>query len=218
MRNTVKTILVTVGTTLVVIAIAGLAFWYFSPMRDLTAADWRPGMWHLFQARDTDLERFGPMGRGMMGEMHAMADVRSEYEFLVNMIPHHEEAVETATILRDRTDREEMRVFANSIIEVQTREIEQMEAWLARWYPERPTRAEYEPMMGDYRRQSGDDLDAAFLRDMIPHHMAAVMMSQQVIAAGLAEHEEVKELAATIRDAQMREIHQMRLWLGEWNL
>ena len=218
MNSTVKTILIAVGTTIVVVAIVGLAFWYFSPMRDLVTGDSRPGMWHPFGTRQAHSGRFGRMGRGMMGGMHGIADVRSEYDYLVNMISHHEEAVETATILRDRTDRDEMREFAQSIIETQTREIEQMEAWLERWYPERSARAEYDPMMRDYRRLGGDSLDAAFLQDMIPHHMAAVMMSQQLIAAGLAEHEAVEELAASIRDGQMREIHQMRYWLQEWDL
>ena len=214
MNSTTKTILISGATALVVLVIAAAVFWWFSPMRGMGAFAAGPG------------DGFGPgfgarmpgrfMGRGMMREMHAMADVENEYEFLANMIPHHEEAVEKATTLRDRTDREFMREFAAGIIEVQTREIEQMDAWIDRWYPDRPDRAEYEPMMGDYRGLRGDRLDVAFLEDMIPHHMAAVMMSQQLIAGDLAEHDGVEELARTIRDAQMREIRDMSRWLEEW--
>ncbi|MFP4068284.1 MAG: DUF305 domain-containing protein [Spirochaetaceae bacterium] len=51
---------------------------------------------------------------------------------------------------------------------------------------------------------------------MIPHHMAAVMMSQQLLAQVRVEHSELETLAASIRDTQMREIRQMSLWLDEW--
>jgi uncharacterized protein (DUF305 family) len=156
------------------------------------------------------------MGRGMMNEMHTMADIDSEYEYMSSMIPHHEEAVANARILQDRTDRAEMREFAQSIIDVQTREIQQMEKWLARWYPDRPARSDYQLMMGDYSGMSGNELDVAFLQDMIPHHMAAVMMSQQLLAGRLAEHDEVAGLARDIRDAQMREIRQMNDWLEDY--
>lgn len=216
MNSSTKTILIAGATALVVLVIAAAVFWWISPMWGVGGRAFGAG------ARSGPDAGFGAgmpgrfMGRGMMREMHAMADVENEYEFLANMIPHHEEAVDSARALRDGTEREVMREFATSIIEVQTREIEQMEAWLERWYPDRPPRAEYEPMMGDYRGLSGDRLDVAFLEDMIPHHMAAVMMSQQLIAGDLAEHDEVEDLAETIRDAQMREIRDMSRWLEEW--
>ncbi|MDF1500348.1 MAG: DUF305 domain-containing protein [Anaerolineales bacterium] len=163
-----------------------------------------------------ELGRFGPTGRGMMNEMGTMADIDSEYEYLSGMIPHHEEAVAKARILREGTDRAEMREFAQSIIDVQTREIQQIEEWLARWYPDQPARADYQPMMGDYSGMSGDELDVAFLEDMIHHHMAAVMMSQQLLVSGLAEHDEVAGLAGDIRDAQLREIRLMSDWLEDY--
>ena len=203
MKQTTKTILISVGAALVVVATVWLALWWLLPMR---------GMFGGLRD-DAGFEDFGPMGRGMISEMHGMVDVDSEYAYMSSMIPHHEEAVENARILHDRTNREEMREFAQSIIEVQTREIEQMEAWLARWYSDRPARADYDPMMRDYGGLHGDELDRAFLQDMIPHHMAAVMMSQEFLTRGLAEHDEVADLARDIRDAQLREIRLMSNWL-----
>jgi uncharacterized protein (DUF305 family) len=46
--------------------------------------------------------------------------------------------------------------------------------------------------------------------------MAAVMMSQQLLALGLADHPEVARLARTIRDQQHREIIRMQRWLHSW--
>ncbi|MFW5736376.1 MAG: DUF305 domain-containing protein [Halanaerobium sp.] len=68
---------------------------------------------------------FAQPGPGMM------ESVDSEYEFLVKMIPHHEEAAANAKILRDNTNREEMREFAKDIIKVQNQEIKEMEKYLA---------------------------------------------------------------------------------------
>lgn len=158
----------------------------------------------------------GAMSFGMMREMHAMADVESEFEYMTRMIPHHQEAVDSARVLRDGTDRPEMRRFAEDIIATQSREIEQMESWLDAWYPDRDRSVEYEPMMRDYQDLSGDELDLAFLQDMIPHHMAAVMMSQQLLFQVSVEHPELEGLADSIRNTQMQEIRRMSLWLEEW--
>ncbi len=70
--------------------------------------------------------------------------------------------------------------------------------------------------MRNLENLEGDALDRVFLEDMIPHHMTAVMMSQQLLARGLAEHEQVTVLARNIRDSQRDEIHMMRRWLTSW--
>lgn len=157
----------------------------------------------------------GMMGPGMMASMNVFVD--SEYEFLVHMIPHHEEAVATATYLKENTEREEIRAFAEGIIKTQSAEIEQMTAWLESWYPDKSHQVDYQPMMRDLSMLKGDLLDQAFMEDMIPHHMAAVMMSQQLINRDLAEHEEVEILARNIRDIQRSEIHLMMQWQASWN-
>jgi len=155
-------------------------------------------------------------GMGSMGNGQMMEPINSEYEFLIKMIPHHEEAVYTAKILKENTNRKEMKDFADKIIETQSREIEQMKIWLDKWYANRENNYEYQAMMDDYEGLKGEQLDQAFLEDMIFHHMSAVMMSQQLIIKGLAEHEEVYELAKNIRNNQRNEIFQMREWLVSW--
>ncbi len=155
------------------------------------------------------------MGHGMMGRGTMMGvAVNSEFDFLVHMIPHHEEAVSTAIIIRDNTEREEMKSFAEDIIRTQSKEIELMKSWLDAWYPDQGHEVEYQPMMRELEDLESDELDRVFLEDMIIHHMEAVMMSQQLIRRGLVEHEEVKALAESIRDTQRNEIHMMRNWLS----
>lgn len=146
--------------------------------------------------------------------MHGAA-VTTEFGYLAEMVAHHEEAVAAATELQ-RSDRPQMRAFGRSIVASQTAQIDRMETWLAEWYPGRSTDVDYQPMMRDLTGLSGDRLDRAFLEDMIPHHMMAVMMSQQLLVRGLADHDGVNALAVSIRDEQHTEIFWMQRRLAAW--
>jgi uncharacterized protein (DUF305 family) len=143
------------------------------------------------------------------------ASATSEFAYLAEMVAHHEEAVAAASEL-ERSDRPQLRAFGRSVVSTQSRQIDQMRAWLEEWYPGRSTDVEYDPMMRDLSGLSGDELDRAFLQDMVGHHMMAVMMSQHLLLRGVAEHAEVADLARTIRDEQHREIFVMQSWLREW--
>ena len=148
------------------------------------------------------------------GGMHGVV-TRTEFAFLARMIAHHQEAVDAAGELT-RSGRSEMRAFGRDIVATQTAQIEQMQAWLADWYPGRSTDVDYQPMMRDLSGLSGDRLDRVFLQDMIGHHMAAVMMSQQLLVRGAAQHDQVSALARTIRDEQHAEIFWMQDRLANW--
>ena len=169
-----------------------------------------------FQNRSGGMMGSEIMGSGMMNSGMMHATIESEHDFLVHMIAHHQEAVASATILKEKTDRNEMKNFADDIIKTQTAEIEQMKIWLEIWYPNQDHQVNYQPMMRDLTGLQGDALDQAFLQDMIFHHMDAVMMSQQLITSGYGDHQEIIPFAETIRDTQRNEIHMMRNWLAEW--
>lgn len=154
------------------------------------------------------------MGGGMMGAMRSM-QVDSEAGYLAQMIPHHEEAIAAAKVLKAGSQREELREFADGIIRTQQAELKGMTQWLKRWHPDTMI-ATYEPMMRtDLDQLKGSQLDDAFLQDMVMHHMMAVRMSQQLLRGDIAEHDEVADLARSIRSGQMTEISQMQEWLAE---
>jgi uncharacterized protein (DUF305 family) len=157
----------------------------------------------------------GMMGGMGMGMMHSMR-VENEADFLTQMIPHHEEAIATAKLLKAGTNRPEIRKFADDIIRVQSAEIQQMQQWLKQWYPNQNTTVTYHPMMRDLTKLKGNDLDRAFLEDMRMHHKGAVMMSHQLLRNNLAKHNEVSKLAEQISISQRQEIHQMQSWLRTW--
>ena len=139
----------------------------------------------------------------------------SEAEYLVEMIPHHEEAVRSATELA-RSPRAAMREFGEDIVRTQSAQIDQMREWLDAWYPDQREDTAYRPMMRDLSRLTGDALDQAFLEDMVGHHMMAVMMSQHLLVDGTSIRAEVDGLARRISDEQRAEIRQMRRWLATW--
>jgi uncharacterized protein (DUF305 family) len=191
------------------LAVVALALGSATTAVALTSGDddaWRPGQ---------HMGRDGPLGpAGFMGHM-SHASVDDEHAFLVEMIAHHEEAIDAAGELA-RSERPEMRAFGTTIIESQSAQVEQMQDWLDEWYADRPDDIDYDPMMRDLSGLSGDELDEAFLSDMIGHHMGAVMMSQQLLVRDLADHASVGRLAVDIRDEQSREIAMMQRWLRDW--
>jgi uncharacterized protein (DUF305 family) len=194
----VKTVVIAC-TTAIVVALAAVVIAIVAT-DDMHGPGWgdRDGAWMM-------------SGRGDARERMRESAPESEVEYLVEMVAHHEDAVVAAGELA-RSDTPALRLFGESVVAVQSAQIDLMEEWLAAWYPDAPD-ASYEPMMRDLSDLEGDELDEAFLRDMIPHHAVAVMMSQQLLVRGLAEHAQVEELARTIRDAQHAEMRTMMQWL-----
>lgn len=171
---------------------------------ELTASDRsvEPGsMMHQPQAGDA---RAGH--RAMMQQML----VTSERAFIEHMIPHHQEAIDTANeVLARGGTTPEIRELMQNIIEAQTAEIESMRAWYESWYgtPYQPM-GTYTPMMRELDGLSGAELDRVFLEDMIMHHMGAIMMARSV--QPYIEHQEIADLTQAIVTTQSAEIVQMR--------
>jgi uncharacterized protein (DUF305 family) len=158
-----------------------------------------------------------PTGGGMMGPYGSIRGVTvdDEADYLTHMVAHHQEAVAAAKQLQ-RSGRAEMRTLGASIVTTQSAEIATMKKWLATWHPGHSPATGYRPMMRDLSKLSGNALDETFLRDMIPHHMMAVMMSQQLLMHGGVQHEQVAAFAANVRDAQHAEMFTMQQYLADW--
>jgi uncharacterized protein (DUF305 family) len=69
-------------------------------------------------------------------------------------------------------------------------------------------------MMSGLQNKTGDDFDKAFLAEMIVHHEGAVDMATAALSD--AKHQEIKDMAKAIIDAQTREIGQMKAWQQAW--
>ena len=153
------------------------------------------------------------------------ADDSAEAGFARDMSVHHAQAVELAELLRDRTQSEEMRTLAADMALTQQGQIGQMQGWLAIWglpntgsepamsWMGEPTSGQMPGMatpeqINELSEASGEDADERFLELMIPHHQAAIPMSEAILER--TDHPEVKTLANAIISSQQAEIQMMQ--------
>lgn len=158
---------------------------------------------HMMSGRSSDEET----GHHMGGTTSTMM-IDDESEFLVDMVAHHLDAIVAARQLA-RSPSPAMRRFGRRIVGDQGVQVRQMRRWLARWYPDAGG-SDYEPMMSDLSGLDGASLDRAFLRQMIDHHLMAVMMSRHLLSMGVVRHQAVAALARVIIRDQTAEIGWMR--------
>jgi uncharacterized protein (DUF305 family) len=165
-------------------------------------------------------------------------NMRTEVDkpFIEMMIPHHQSANEMAQMALSRAKSPEVKKLAQSIIEEQTREIEQMQTWYKQWYgTEVPTtemnmgmdsgmdesmmQAMMQMEMMDREMmealENAQDFDREFLRQMTRHHQTATMMAGMVVNS--AQHREIRNLARNIIESQSAEIAQMQQLLQAMN-
>lgn len=79
----------------------------------------------------------GRMHMGMMGDETDLESLKNasnfDKAFIEEMIPHHQMAIMMAQMLKNTTNRDEMRKLADDIITAQTKEINDMRNWYEAW-------------------------------------------------------------------------------------
>jgi len=177
-------------------------------------------------------------GLGMLlagcGGSHDMADMATpsgtsgasaaDAMFAQMMIPHHEQAVEMATLAETRASNPQIKELAAEIKAAQQPEIDQMTAWLEEWGM--PVMS-MDEAMGDHGGHgmsgmltddqlqqladaSGPEFDRLFAEFMILHHEGAIDMAEDVVDS---KDPRVAALAAAIIKTQAEEIAQMQAFL-----
>jgi uncharacterized protein (DUF305 family) len=172
--------------------------------------DYRPGNYNTPHGmhRMSDGTMMSDTGMGMMN--HEAMMVESEREFITEMIPHHQEAVDTAKeVLSRGATTPELKTLLENVILAQEAEIASMKEWHQAWYgtPYTPS-GKYQNMMRDLSILNGSNLDKAWLEDMINHHMGAIMMAKSVQPH--IEHHEITDLTNDIIRTQSEEINLMQ--------
>lgn len=201
--------------TIVVIAIAGIAVYAFSR----NDVDKNQPSNSQSTAEDVTTEGTNKFA-SLMGEAYDEA-------FIADMLAHHEGALNMSEIAGAATERKEILDLSQSIIQTQAQEIIKMQAFQAEWGYEKTFggHASHSGMANDtagtmmdmgkeLEGLKGVEFDKKFLELMIEHHQQAVDMSKY--ADVNASHQEIKDLAKQIIDAQEAEIAQMQEWQMEW--
>lgn len=134
--------------------------------------------------------------------------ITSEEQFVFEMIPHHQEAVDSANIIFSETDNKELKKLTGNIIIAQTGEIEMLEKWKREWYGRSKYKVDYVKSMPNLEKLSGKEREKAFIEGMIEHHQIAVKMAQQVLE--LNPRKEVADFARNVIRVQTAEIQEMQ--------
>ena len=143
-------------------------------------------------------------------------------DFAMQMIPHHQGAVDAANVEQKYGTDTSVRIFAARVIAEQVPQIDQMNTW-RKAHTLKPTadadaiRKAYvesgitmmNGMMSHGMGHTGN-ADVDFVRMMIPHHQGAVDMGQIELKYG--SDPEMRKLAQDIIKDQLAEIAEMKKW------
>lgn len=146
----------------------------------------------------------------------------ADVQFAQMMVPHHQQAVEMATLAEIRASDPEIKQLAAQIKAAQDPEIKTMTGWLTAWgqstaAPEgghnMPGMTSMPGMMSDddmakLEAAKGTEFDRMFAQMMVAHHNGAIQMAkdEQNNGANL----EARALAATIEKTQMDEVAKLQ--------
>ena len=154
------------------------------------------------------------------GDQEATANFnKTDVSFAQDMIPHHRQATEMASLAADRTDNPEIRDLASKIIAAQQPEIDLMSDWLKSWGKNVPDSTDMSEMhsdmpgmmgsgdMAELEQSSDNQFDQMFLTMMIRHHEGAIEMAKGEVDNGTFK--DAIELARRIQKDQAAEIRTM---------
>ncbi|SSC25968.1 Domain of unknown function DUF305, partial [Klenkia terrae] len=143
----------------------------------------------------------------------------ADVEFAQGMIPHHEQAVEMADLVADRSTDPDVADLAARIQAAQGPEIDTLNGWLETWGADSAASAmpgmDHSAMggmmsaedMSSLEAASGVEFDRMWLQMMLEHHTGAVGMAQTEIDNG--EDPAAIALAQDIKSSQGTEITEM---------
>ncbi|MSW65340.1 MAG: DUF305 domain-containing protein [Actinobacteria bacterium] len=140
----------------------------------------------------------------------------ADVTFAQSMIPHHEQAVEMADLVADRSTDPDVQDLAARIQAAQEPEIDTLNGWLDSWGADSAMSGMDHSGMGGMMSEedmssledaSGVQFDRLWLQMMLEHHTGAVGMAQTEIDDG--EDPQAIALAEQIKSSQGTEITEM---------
>jgi uncharacterized protein (DUF305 family) len=148
--------------------------------------------------------------------------------FMQDMIPHHNQAVQMAELVADRTNRQELSDVAGRIDVSQVDEIEFMQQWLRERGERVPDPTAHDAMhtthkmagmaspeqMSELAQAEGTAFDRMFLELMITHHEGAVKMVEELLEQpGSAYDPVLFQFTDDVTNDQTAEIERMNALL-----
>ena len=142
------------------------------------------------------------------------------YNFIVQMIPHHQAAIEMSENVLKYTENVTLRQIASNIIQEQTKSIENMrciEKMCSRCINTKQDLCRYQERMDQIMQimfsemkcaRATNQISCNFMWEMIPHHEGAVKMSQTTLRYNICP--ELVPVLQAIITSQEKGIEKMR--------
>ena len=152
-----------------------------------------------------------------------------DVKFMQDMIPHHNQAVQMAELVSDRTNNQELRDVAGRIDASQVDEIDFMDGWLSDRGEAVPETTAHSAMhmshvmagmaspedMARLAELEGTEFDRLFLTLMIAHHEGAVTMVEELLEQpGSAYDPVLFQFVNDVTNDQSQEIERMNAMLA----
>lgn len=139
-------------------------------------------------------------------------------EFLSTVIEHHVGAIEMAKVAREKSERAEIRDFANDIIAMESSNIDQAYTWRKEWFGENShvflnKKDNSVSMIKDLGKKD-EQFDLRFLNAMIEHHEGAINMLSDILVP--TTRKEIHSLATSSIAALSKDVDIMQQWKKEW--
>ncbi|MFH6943533.1 DUF305 domain-containing protein [Flavobacterium aquidurense] len=181
---------------------------------------------HLHQ-QNTDTNKknifISMMDAMMVGMDEAVVGISPEHDFTVQMIPHHQGAIEMAAYEIEHGKNFEMIQLAKSIQAEQKIELQQMKLFIKnspagitlmpKEYKTAMDKSMAVMMENMPNNSELKDVDIAFARVMIPHHQAAIDMAKVVLQ--FSKNQLTNAFAKHIISSEKIEIEQMLSFISK---
>lgn len=149
-------------------------------------------------------------------------------DFLSEMIPHHEAAIQMSKNILNYTDNSTIKTLAKNIIEKQTKDVKQMSTLLQQLKrdPSIPKDND-EKYIKQYnqilttmltamdKKSPSHNVNVLFLEEMIPHHAGAIAMADNILK--YTTNPKVKKIATGIVESQKTQLGEMEALLKSLN-
>jgi uncharacterized protein (DUF305 family) len=159
--------------------------------------------------------------------MEDVQEVDFDLMYIDMMIPHHESIIALAEVAQYELTDPRLIEMAEAIVATQVAENTQLKQLRQEWYGDAKTvsmeqmhampgmsgdmAAMEQQMSAEWQVQTfcaAEDKDLAFIEQTIPHHQMAIDTS--VPASEHAEHQEIKDIAQDVIEAQQAEINELK--------
>ncbi|MCX2717646.1 DUF305 domain-containing protein [Helicobacter sp. MIT 21-1697] len=141
-----------------------------------------------------------------------------DLNYLSNMIPHHQGAIDASQMLLKYSHNQKVRAQAQAIIKEQNAEIQEFQALLPQLQEQKKLYSPKEITLFNNQAKTDMDtmmkamseiklsnqIDRDFLEGMIPHHQGAIDASKQILI--YTQNEDIKNIAKRIIQSQGKEI------------